>query len=118
MVTALLAEEPAQQVQKAERRAESVKAVAEDADVSYSLPDVVSMKEAAQQVKPGLPLILWAYAMPWRQRRSVESKIEDVSSRVGSCCMVISARGRQHKDAAQHLKSGAGCAVWGKVTAT
>ena len=49
----LLAEEPAQQIQKAERRAESVKAVAEDADVSYSLPDVVSMKEAAQQVKPG-----------------------------------------------------------------
>ena len=53
----LLAEEPAQQIQKAERHAESMKAVAEDADVSYSLPDVVSMKEAAQQVKPGLSMI-------------------------------------------------------------
>ena len=32
--------------------------------------------------------------------------------------MVVSARRRQHKDAAQHLKPGVHCAVWDGVTAT
>lgn len=77
-----------------------MKAVAEDADVSYSLPDVVSMKEAAQQVTPGVvdDVVGPCNALASKTLCCTKKTRCEQCTKVGICCLVITARDGQHKD--------------------